>query len=184
MAEAVSQHADFIVTYSPMPHSPLMRLSTDDVMGRILLQCAKQQLAVHCIHSSADAAVGGINDWLARSLSRGSITPIVRHPRAPEAGQGRLLDCDVATPLSAIVERLKELLQLRCAHRARKHAGPARVGSGACGPLRSDGAPPALCCWCRCPQPKRASASAAPARLTLVPPDRTAASSDWLSVAW
>jgi len=92
-----------------------MRLSTDDVMGRILLECAKQQLAVHCIHTSADAAVGGINDWLARSLSRGSTTPILRHPRVPEAGQGRLLDCDVATPLSTIVERLKELLQLRCA---------------------------------------------------------------------
>jgi hypothetical protein len=27
-----------------------------------------------------------VNDWLARSLSRGATTPILRHPRVPDAG--------------------------------------------------------------------------------------------------
>jgi len=69
---------------------------------------------VHSIHTASDSAVGGINDWLARSLARGKSRPIIRHPQIADAGQGRFLECEVATPLSAIVERLKQLLQIRC----------------------------------------------------------------------
>eukprot|EP00967_Tisochrysis_lutea_P029701 scaffold34759_cov37-Tisochrysis_lutea.AAC.2 len=84
-------------------------------MGRILLHCTNHQLAVHSIHSASDAAEGGINDWLARALAPGHISPIICHPKAPAAGQGRILECSNAIPLSSLVERLKSLLQVRCA---------------------------------------------------------------------
>lgn len=113
LAEAVAQRANFIVTYSPISETPLRVLSTDDVIGRIMLKCAEQSLAVHCIHTACDAAAGGMNDWLARSLASGESSPILPHPDLIDAGQGRLLECDHATPLSTLVASLKRLLQLR-----------------------------------------------------------------------
>jgi len=98
LAEAVAQRANFIVTYSPISETPLRVLSTDDVIGRIMLKCAEQSLAVHCIHTACDAAAGGMNDWLARSLASGESSPILPHPDLIDAGQGRLLECDHATP--------------------------------------------------------------------------------------
>ncbi|EOD33347.1 NIF3-like protein [Emiliania huxleyi CCMP1516] len=113
LSEAASARAHFVVTYSPMPHSPFTTLSTDDVLGRIVLGCAKHQIAVHSVHSACDAASGGVNAWLARSLARGVVRPIVKHPKVADAGQGRVLECDEATPISTVVERLKALLGVR-----------------------------------------------------------------------
>ena len=113
LAEAVSQRCDFIVTYSPMPHTPLRVISTEDVQGRILLICAQHSIAVHSIHTACDDASGGISEWLARSLAPGTTTPIIPHPTIPEAGRGRLLESAQAVPLSALMARLKSLLGVR-----------------------------------------------------------------------
>uniref|UniRef100_A0A7S0LI20 NIF3-like protein 1 n=1 Tax=Coccolithus braarudii TaxID=221442 RepID=A0A7S0LI20_9EUKA len=113
LCEATAQHAAFIVTYSPVLSAPISALSTDDVTGRILLKCAQHSLAVYSIHTACDNAYGGINDWLANSVAAGRIRPIIPHPEHMDAGHGRLLECELSTPLSNLVERLKKLLQVR-----------------------------------------------------------------------
>lgn len=113
LCEALAQHAAFIVTYSPLIKSPIRSLSTDDVTGRILLTCAQHSLAVYSIHTACDNAYGGINDWLAHSVAAGRIRPMAPHPEVIDAGQGRLLECELSAPLSNLVERLKKLLQVK-----------------------------------------------------------------------
>uniref|UniRef100_A0A7S4FDF8 NIF3-like protein 1 n=1 Tax=Chrysotila carterae TaxID=13221 RepID=A0A7S4FDF8_CHRCT len=113
LCEALAIHAAFVITYFPMPSHPIRSLSTADVTGRILLNCAQHNLAVYSVHSACDHAPGGINDWLAKSLAPGRSRPIVPDVNMPDAGLGRLLECEVSTPLSLLVERLKQLLQLR-----------------------------------------------------------------------
>ena len=113
LAEAVSMHADHIVCYSPMPRTPLSTVSADDPTGRIVLKCARAAVAVHTVHTACANAPGGVADWLAESLASGTRSPILPHADVAQAGEGRLLECAKATPLSALIARLKELLGVR-----------------------------------------------------------------------
>ena len=113
LAEAINGHANHVITYSPTPNTPLRVLSADDVVGRIALRCATNSIAVHSIHSACANAAGGMSDWLASSLAPGTVVPIVPHPEFAGAGEGRMLEADRALPLSALVLKLKELLQLK-----------------------------------------------------------------------
>jgi len=113
LAEAVAFHADHVVTYSPMPPHPMQTIRVDDPTGRIILKCAQHSIAVHSIHTACANAPGGASHWLASSLSSGSLQPIRPHDECADAGEGRLLECERAVPLSAIIARLKELLSVR-----------------------------------------------------------------------
>ena len=115
LAEAVASHADHIICYAPAisPEQPLRKVSVHDPTGRVVLKCAQEGMAVHSIHTACANAPNGLLDWMAESLAEGTCTPI--HPRAeePRAGEGRLLECSRALPLSAVIARLKELLGVR-----------------------------------------------------------------------
>ena len=88
-------------------------VSVHDPTGRAVLKCAQESIAVHSIHTACANAPNGLVDWLAESLAEGSSCPIIPHAEEPEAGEGRLLECSRAQPLSVIIARLKELLGVR-----------------------------------------------------------------------
>ena len=105
--------ADHIVCYTPMPRSPLSTLAIDDPQGRIVLKCAQEAIAVHSVHTACANAPRGVADWLAESLASGTRSPILPHAEVAQAGEGRLLECAKATPLSSLITRLKEILGVR-----------------------------------------------------------------------
>jgi len=113
LSEAISLHANAIIAYAPMPREPLRALRVDDPVGRVVLQCAQQNIATFSLHTACANAPGGAADWIASSLARGTTRPIVAHTGCAEAGEGRLLECDEARSLSALISRLKELLGVR-----------------------------------------------------------------------
>jgi len=113
LAEAIASRADQVITYSPTPSQPLRTLTPHDPIGRILLGCAQHNIAVHSIHTACANAPHGVATWLAQSIACGSTRPIIAHSDCAEAGEGRLLECDDATPLSTILARLKELLAVQ-----------------------------------------------------------------------
>lgn len=115
LAEAVASHADHIICYSPAigPDQPLRTVSVHDPVGRVVLKCAQEAIAVHSIHSACANAPYGLLDWMAESLADGSSSPIHPFAQEPRAGRGRLLECSRAQPLSAVIARLKELLGVK-----------------------------------------------------------------------
>ncbi len=76
LAEAIETEAQLIVAYHPPIFSPLVRLTGDDWKGRIVLACAKREIAIYSPHTALDAAEDGLNDWLARGLGAGQVSPI------------------------------------------------------------------------------------------------------------
>lgn len=96
-----------------MPHAPIRTIRTDDIVGRIVLRCAQQSISVHSLHSAAANAPDGVTDWLAKSIAKGASRPVIPHPDNSEAGEGRLLECDEAMSLSAIIDRIKAVLSVR-----------------------------------------------------------------------
>jgi len=113
LAEAVGMHANSIIALSPLSSEPLRTLILTDPVGRIVLRCAAQGIAVHSLHTAAANSPRGIADWFASSISTGLTRPIVPHAECAEAGEGRLLECDEAASLSAIISQIKAILGVR-----------------------------------------------------------------------
>jgi len=69
LAEAIKANAEAIVAYHPIIFHPLKTLTDATPEGRLLLGIAAAGIAVYSPHTAADAAVGGVNDWLASAFS-------------------------------------------------------------------------------------------------------------------
>ncbi|NBC10504.1 MAG: Nif3-like dinuclear metal center hexameric protein, partial [Planctomycetes bacterium] len=76
LAEAARRKAELIVAYHPVIFSPLTQLTATHWKQRVLLDAVRKGIAVYCPHTALDAAVGGVNDWLADGLGKGARRPI------------------------------------------------------------------------------------------------------------
>ncbi|KAJ3064398.1 hypothetical protein HK102_008215, partial [Quaeritorhiza haematococci] len=107
----------FIVAYHPPIFRAVKRLCLDDEKQAIALKCSASGISVFSPHTSLDACVDGINDWLARGLGAGKTRPITPHKAPPEgqeaAGSGRIHTLDTPAPLSTMIDRIKKHLQLQ-----------------------------------------------------------------------
>ncbi len=89
--EAVRRRCQLVVSYHPPVFSPLKGLVEDSGSGdwktRALALAVRHKLAVYAPHTALDAVAGGMNDWLARGLSKprgqAQVVPIVPTVAAP-----------------------------------------------------------------------------------------------------
>ena len=44
-------------------------------MGRVVLKCLANGVAVYSTHTACDCVPGGVNDWLVKGLGDGSVVP-------------------------------------------------------------------------------------------------------------
>ena len=84
--EAVSLHADLIVSHHPLLFHPLRNVRSDNLTGRKVLALAKHEIAAICMHTNLDVADGGVNDALMHALSA-EITGILEPTGADDQGQ-------------------------------------------------------------------------------------------------
>jgi dinuclear metal center YbgI/SA1388 family protein len=107
--EALGAGADFLIAYHPPLFRGLKRLRASTAEDRVLLRALEAGLAVYSPHTALDAAVGGVNDWLASAFGPGRCTPLVAPQAAPNAefGAGRLLQLDTPISVMDAVARLK-----------------------------------------------------------------------------
>ena len=68
VAEAVEQDCQLIVAHHPVIFHPARRITDETVNGRILLALTENKIAAICAHTNLDAAMGGVNCQLARTL--------------------------------------------------------------------------------------------------------------------
>lgn len=132
LAEAMGAGADLVVAYHPPIFGGQKRLTQDLAHQRVLLQAIRAGVALYSPHTAADAAAGGVNDWLLDGLGRFSgrrpIEPADEdgEPVAGGVGMGRIGLLDEAAELGALVDRLKAYLglaHLRVAASARHDGG-------------------------------------------------------------
>jgi dinuclear metal center YbgI/SA1388 family protein len=101
VAEAVAKRASLIVAYHPPIFEPVTNLVTgkrSDWRQRVITELVRRRIAVFTPHTALDAAVDGVNDWLADGLGAGKSTPI--SPRVASARQpGDLLKLAVFVPV-------------------------------------------------------------------------------------
>lgn len=149
LADAIAAEADMIVAYHPPIFGGLKRLDRRVAMQRVVIDAIRAGVAVYSPHTAADAAAGGVCDWLIDTLGplqrRAAIEPAKDSPTVDEGvpvGMGRRGRLAEPATLEALVERIKAGLGLdhvRVAaagrHRLGEAIGEVAVCPGAGGSL-------------------------------------------------
>ena len=65
---AIEAHADMLVVHHPLLMRGATSVAADTPKGRIVHRLIRHRIALMSAHTNADAAVGGVNDVLARLL--------------------------------------------------------------------------------------------------------------------
>lgn len=113
MDEAEELGADLIVAYHPPIFSGLKRLRASHSSEALVVRALRSGVAIYSPHTALDAAPGGMNDWLAEAVGKGSALPIIPAQDNTGAGAGRLVELEDAISLEQAVERVKMYLGLR-----------------------------------------------------------------------
>lgn len=121
VAEAIEEDVDLVVTHHPMPFRPLKRLTTDSVIGKIVLDLIRNGVAVYSPHTAFDSATNGINQQLAERFELSNIRPINTFDSpvdtdAPELGSGRVGQMVKPVELRHLIEKAKEVLSIEGMH--------------------------------------------------------------------
>jgi dinuclear metal center YbgI/SA1388 family protein len=125
LEECIANHAEVIISYHPPIFAPMKHLTLKSVKESIVLRTIVQGMSIFSPHTSIDAAIGGINDWLAHAIdAKGSVCPIepaADHLNLPGAGMGRVLTTAAPMTLPHVVDRLKQNLGLPTVRVAKPH---------------------------------------------------------------
>lgn len=119
-AEAVAARADLVVAYHPLIFSGWKRLDRGDALRRVAIDAIRAGIAVYSPHTAADAAPGGVCDWLldavGETVGRGAIEAVEASDdsgsKGAAIGMGRVGELVAPAALGALVERIKGALGL------------------------------------------------------------------------
>ncbi len=142
--EAGRWGADLIVAHHPVIFHPVKAVTDETATGRVLLALIRGEIAAVCAHTNLDAAQGGVNDCLARTLE---LTGIHLLCQGGVDGQGRPYGIGrvgaahapglTAAEYAAFVKERLNAASVRFADGGRPVSRVA-VGGGACGSMLHD----------------------------------------------
>ena len=107
VSEAVERGVDLIVTHHPLPFKALQKITSDNVVGSMLLKLMQAGVAIYSAHTAFDSAESGINQQWAERIGLSAIEPLIprEEPEAdPGLGAGRLGILPEPRPLNVVVE--------------------------------------------------------------------------------
>lgn len=74
ISEAKKLGAQMIVTHHPLIFAPRKRVTDEDPQGRMILDLAREEIALASIHTNYDIAAGGVNDALMHAIGMMNVT--------------------------------------------------------------------------------------------------------------
>ncbi len=106
MREAIDAGTKAIIAYHPPIFEPMSRVTDASAGQRIVLEAARHRLGVYSPHTALDAALGGINDWIAEGLGHGDVRALEAQAERPPTEECKLV---TFCPANA-VDRLRNAL--------------------------------------------------------------------------
>ena len=110
LEQAVQHHADIIVTHHPAIFRGIKQLTDRDWRTALLLEAARQDIAVYSAHTNLDSAAGGVSDVLANLLELENVEGLADAETLE--GIGRIGVLSEAMELEAFAETVKRVLKL------------------------------------------------------------------------
>lgn len=142
--EAVEKGAELIVAHHPVIFHPVRALTDETTTGRKLLKLTESHISAICAHTNLDAAQGGVNSALAKSLQLREVQHL--HPDG-EDGQGRVYGIGrvgVVHQEGMAAEEYARFVKEKLGASSVRFVDAGRsvykvaVGGGACGSMLSD----------------------------------------------
>jgi len=104
------RNAQLLLTHHPLIFKPISRVDIDIYPGNVLLEAVKNSISVVAAHTNLDVAQGGINDILADLLNLNNVEVLMQKDEVVGAGLGRIGDLPGPDKLSAMGNRVKEII--------------------------------------------------------------------------
>ncbi len=82
VAQVAGENAGMLITHHPLIFRPLKRIDLQCQQGAVIARALAGRIAVFAAHTNLDAAVGGVNDILARRLGMIETAPLSTDPPA------------------------------------------------------------------------------------------------------
>ena len=143
--EAEEWGAQLIVSHHPVIFFPVKRVTDGDPVGRKLLALSEGGIAAICAHTNLDAALGGVNDCLARAVGLHGIGQlhqdgVDRLGRPYGIGRVGTLERETAPALPDFAREVKEALGANGVRfvDAGRPVRKVAVGGGACADMVGD----------------------------------------------
>jgi len=142
--EAAERDCQLIVSHHPVIFHPVRSVTDETAAGAVLLALTERRIAAVCAHTNLDAARGGVNDCLARTLGLSQVDQL--HQDGVDAqgrpyGVGRVGLAHVsglrAEDYAAFVKEKLSAASVRFADGGRPVCRVA-VGGGSCGSMLRD----------------------------------------------
>ncbi|AEO68035.1 0bda1580-0c6d-4c48-95bc-084b33984dd3 [Thermothielavioides terrestris] len=120
--EAIRKQVSVIVSYHPFIFRGIKSIGLNDPHQRIVLRLAQHNIAVYSPHTASDAAIGGVNDWLASILDQFGVSgerKVAQPVKGPvpvgfeNAGYGRVIELQSETVLRRIVQAYADALGMK-----------------------------------------------------------------------
>jgi len=132
--EALTWHADLILTHHPLLLRPVHGIATDTAKGRLLHRLVRGGTALYTAHTNADVAARGVSDALARVLGLTDLEPLSADPPDP-------MDKIVTLVPASEVEKVVDALSAAGAGELGEYARVAFVGDSSLTYLDGEAAP-------------------------------------------
>lgn len=109
--ELEAAEVDLVYAYHPLIFKGLQRITSSTGIERSVLRLIRAGRHLFCPHTSLDAAVGGMGDWLAGALGAvEQVAPIEPVAWDPAVGTGRKGRLATPTSLRALLPGIREAL--------------------------------------------------------------------------
>ena len=136
-ALALDPPPSLIISYHPPIFSGLKSLTLKNPLQASLLRCAARGISVFSPHTSVDAAVGGVNDFLAQAFGASASVRTLRPTDAnsplrdlePVEGEGRIVTLNPPLSLDGVVSSVKKHLGLPFVQLGRSTIGKPEVST-------------------------------------------------------
>jgi dinuclear metal center YbgI/SA1388 family protein len=112
ISAACQKDVDLVITHHPLIFKPLTTIDVSTLEGFVIQQALEHHVAIFSAHTNLDRVKEGVNDALASRIGLHNITSLNIDADSGRPGFGRIGNLAQPTPLVAVANNLKQVLDL------------------------------------------------------------------------
>ena len=112
---AIDNKVELIISHHPLIFNEIKKINSESILGNKILDLIENNIAVYSIHTNADSAIGGLNDFILKKIGlHGKVEILFKNEfgNTVIGGLGRTVELEKETEILEISNRIKEKLGL------------------------------------------------------------------------
>ena len=113
--QAIDNKVELIISHHPLIFNEIKKINSESILGNKILDLIENNIAVYSIHTNADSAIGGLNDFILKKIGLHWKVEILfknEFGNTVIGGLGRAVELEKETEILEISNRIKEKLGL------------------------------------------------------------------------